>query len=128
MLEFAPEMPASEPFTRIHWYVYLGLVSPSASRMPVVTAVSVSPTRAVPVMVGAPVGAWLVVVVPAAVPLTVNFMRRVELDHGSVMTLFHAPLPMLHPMAAPVSAVASVKSWTLKPWPSDSALLLLTSQ
>ena len=53
-------MSASVPFARIHWYVYVGLVSPLASMMPVVTAVSVSPTCAVPVMVGAPVGAMLV--------------------------------------------------------------------
>ena len=33
----------------------MGLVSPSASVMPVVTAVSVWPTCAVPVMVGAPI-------------------------------------------------------------------------
>ena len=37
-----------------------GLVSPLASTMPVVTAVSVWPTCAVPVMVGAPVAAVLV--------------------------------------------------------------------
>ena len=60
MLEFSPAMSASVPFTRIHWYVYPGLVSPLASTMPVVTAVSVWPTCAVPVMVGAPVGAVLV--------------------------------------------------------------------
>ena len=58
-------MSASVPFTRIHWYVYPGLVSPLASTMPVVTAVSVWPTCAVPVMVGAPVGA--VLGVPGAV-------------------------------------------------------------
>ena len=68
MLEFSPAMSASVPFTRIHWYVYPGLVSPSASAMPVVEAVSVSPTCAVPVMVGAPVGAVLVVL---SVPLMV---------------------------------------------------------
>ena len=70
MLEFSPEMSSSSvPSTRIHWYVYVGLVSPSASVMPVVTAVSVWPTCAVPVMVGAPVGA--VLGVPGAVSLTV---------------------------------------------------------
>ena len=46
----------------------MGLVSPSASMMPVVTAVSVWPTCAVPVMVGTPVGAVLVV---PSVPLMV---------------------------------------------------------
>ena len=37
----------------------MGLVSPSASLMPPVTAVSVSPTRAVPVIVGTPVAGLL---------------------------------------------------------------------
>ena len=60
MLEFASAMSASVPFTRIHWYVYVGLVSPSASVMPVVAAVSVRTTCAVPVMVGAPAAAVLV--------------------------------------------------------------------
>ena len=59
MLEFALAMSASVPFARIHWYVYVGLVSPLASVMPVVAAVSVSPTCAVPVMVGAPIAAVL---------------------------------------------------------------------
>ena len=43
------------PSTRIHWYVYPGLARPSASMMPDVAAVSVSPTCAVPLIVGAPV-------------------------------------------------------------------------
>ena len=43
------------PFTRTHRYVYPGLVRPLASMMPVVTAVSVCPTCAVPLTVGAPV-------------------------------------------------------------------------
>ena len=76
MLEFAPEMSASVPFIRIHWYVYVGLVSPSASMMPVVTAVSVLPTCAVPVMVGAPVAA--VLGVPGAVSLTVMSVPAVR--------------------------------------------------
>ena len=46
------------PSTRIHWYVYTGEVSPSASEMPDVTAVSVSPTCAVPVIVGAPLAGF----------------------------------------------------------------------
>ena len=73
MLEFSPAMSASVPFTRIHWYVYPGLVSPLASTMPVVTAVSVWPTCAVPVRpVGAPVGAVLV----EAVVVLVDCRRR----------------------------------------------------
>ena len=64
MLEFEPAMSAaSEPSTRSHWYVYPGLVSPLASVMPVVAAVSVRPTRAVPVMVGAPCAGVLTVAV-----------------------------------------------------------------
>ena len=47
------------------------MVSPSESEMPVVLAVSVSPTWAVPVMVGAPV-AGLLAAVTAAVAALVN--------------------------------------------------------
>ena len=52
------------------------LVSPSASVMPVVTAVSVWPTCAVPVMVGAPIAA--VLVVPGAVSLTATAVPAVR--------------------------------------------------
>ena len=54
----------------------MGLVSPSASVMPVVTAVSVWPTCAVPVMVGAPIAA--VLGVPGAVSLTVMSVPAVR--------------------------------------------------
>ena len=72
MLEVAPEMLASvPPPTRIHWYVYPGVARPSLSMMPDVAAVSVCPTCAVPVIVGAPVAGlfgvrnWTVTVLPA---------------------------------------------------------------
>ena len=48
----------------------MGLVSPSASVMPVVAAVSVWPTCAVPVMVGAPIAAVLVEAVVVASSLS----------------------------------------------------------
>ena len=44
-----------------HWYSYWTLISPSASATPDVFAVSVSPTWAIPLMVGAPVAGLLVV-------------------------------------------------------------------
>ena len=44
-----------------HWYSYWTLLSPSASAMPDVFAVSVSPTCTVPLIVGAPVAGVLVV-------------------------------------------------------------------
>ena len=52
----APDMSAS---SASHWYSYWTLLSPSASAMPDVSAVSVSPTWAVPLMVGAPVAGVL---------------------------------------------------------------------
>ena len=107
MLEFALEMSASfAPSTRIQWYVYVGLVSPSASVMPVVTAVSVWPTCAVPVMVGAPAAAVVVVVVLAE-PLTAIWNARV-LDptaqpFGAVLLSSSYGASMAHPAAAPAS-------------------------
>ena len=69
--------------------------------MPVVTAVSVSPTCAVPVMVGAPIAAVL-----GAVPLTAKKMRTLLLIQDALrMSSFRKALPMLHPIAAPTSAV-----------------------
>ena len=84
MLESALVMSASVPFARIHWYVYPGLVSPSASVMPVVTAVSVWPTCAVPVMVGAPIaGSFpavtsMVIVLATALSTVPSFTLKVK--------------------------------------------------
>ena len=62
----------------------LGLASPSASLMPVVTAVSASPTRAVPVIVGAPVAGLL-----AAATVPVAALVRVSgLPSSSVKLTF----------------------------------------
>ena len=87
--------------------------------MPVVTAVSVWPTCAAPVMVGAPTAAALVTALPATVPLTAKIMRAlVEFHNVLLMSLFDLALPMLHPAVEPVSAVAlPVK--TGKPWPVE---------
>ena len=41
-----------------HWWLKVAVVMPSASAMPDVSAVSVSPTSAVSLIVGAPVGGW----------------------------------------------------------------------
>ena len=96
--------------------------------MPVVTAVSVWPTCAVPVMVGAPAAAVFVAVPPVAVPLTAKIMRSLVRVHNvSVMMVFDLALPMLHPAAEPVSAVA-LPVETRKFWPLAAALLLVTSQ
>ena len=51
----------------------------------------------------------------------------------SVLTCLILPSPMLHPMAAPVSAVAFITVLTRKPWPRFEELLsvelfLVTSQ
>ena len=52
----APSMHTSVgPPQESHWYSKAGLPSPSASAIPEISAVSVSPTRAVPAMAGAPV-------------------------------------------------------------------------
>ena len=56
MLELAPVMSSSVPFTRTHWYVNVP-GTPSASMMPLVSAVRVCPTCAVPEIVGSPVAA-----------------------------------------------------------------------
>ena len=52
----APDMSES---SASHWYSYWTLLSPSASLTPDVSAVSVSPTWIVPLMVGAPVAGLL---------------------------------------------------------------------
>ena len=104
----------------------MGLVSPSASVMPVVTAVSVWPTCAVPVMVGAPIAGLLVT---GAGPLMVKIVRLLVLVQVvSVLTCLILPSPMLHPMAAPVSAVLFALVLTEKPAPLVAALLLVASQ
>ena len=105
-------MSASEPFTRIHWYVYVGLVSPLASTMPVVTAVSVWPTCAVPVMVGAPVAA--VLGVPPTVPLTLirTALLSIVSSKKSPVKLPIEPdrylrtSAILHPVAPPLSSAS----------------------
>ena len=55
--------------SRTHWYVYVGLVGPSASAMPVVSAISSSPTSAVPVIVGNPVGGSFAAVTSTVIEL-----------------------------------------------------------
>ena len=51
--------PAMSESSASHWYSYWTLISPSASAMPDVFAVSVSPTWAVPLTLGAPVAGVL---------------------------------------------------------------------
>ena len=111
MLEFSPAMSASVPFTRIHWYVYPGLVSPLASTMPVVTAVSVWPTCAVPVMVGAPVGA----VLPAA-PLTFWPLNAGASLPASSCTGFDAGGAYASVTVAPAAGAASSVSVSQMPY------------
>ena len=60
-------MLMSVPSTRIHWYVYPGLVRPLASMMRDGTAVSVSPTCVIPLIVGSPVAGAFTTAVAALV-------------------------------------------------------------
>ena len=113
-------------------------VSPSASvavtTAPTLPAVetAASPTVSVKLrdaVPGANTGALLVTVVPAAVPLTAKIMRLALPPHTDwLKSAFHLAMPMLHPVAAPVSAVDLSAVLTRKPWPLAAALLLTTSQ
>ncbi len=83
---------------RIHWYVYATLFRLSASMMPDVAAVSVWPTCAVPLIVGAPV-AGLFAAATVVVASLVRTSSKPPPSVNDTSTL----------IAAPASATASVE-------------------
>ena len=110
----APDMSES---SASHWYSYWTLLSPSASAMPEVFAVSVSPTWAVPLMVGAPVAGLLSA--GAAVTAAVATLVSVSLlpsssvkDTSTLMALLSSLLVRVYvEPVAPAISESSASHW-----------------